>query len=191
MTVLVTVTVPPPPPEVARRAERLTNVVHSGLRVWVEQQAREEARSRHFSEGHLRQAIGRRFQGQLQDLNGAVADALVFLVVNAAAAVMEQELRKAMEEVRLAAQDRETLRERLAEHVETRRLLKPAPPERAHLRVVPPVSDEHLAEVDVRTEAASVRMQLMMDRRTKFIGTMFTLMKRVSDLPDSAVRHLS
>ncbi|HEX8568456.1 MAG TPA: hypothetical protein VF699_00820, partial [Caulobacteraceae bacterium] len=122
---------------------------------------------------------------------GPEADAVVFLVVNAANKIMEQELRDAMDEVRASAEDRETLHARLAEFIETRSLLKPAPPERAHLRLVPPVSEEHLAEIDERTEAASLRMQLMMDRRTKFIGTLFNLMTRISTLPDTAVGALA
>ena len=190
MTVPVTVAVPSPPPDIKWRAERLSSGLQPGVRAWIDQQARGEVSSAHFDEGVLRQAVARRFSGQVQNPLGLQADALVFLVLKDAAALMERDLRRAMEELRDSTEEKLVLRQALDDYLDTRRLVRDRP-ERAHLRVVPPVSEEHLAALEHRAEKASANLQTMMDRHGKFIATLYTLLSRVTATPDSLVRELS
>jgi hypothetical protein len=132
----------------------------------------------------------RRFQRQIVDPRSRQADAVVFLVLKTAAYAMEEELRDAMAAVKVAADEKAAAAEALDEFVESRGLLKPPPPERAHLRVVPPVSEQRLEELDEATASAERRVQRLMERRTRFISTLFNMLSRVSATPDTVVQTL-
>jgi hypothetical protein len=190
MQPLGTVALPPPPPQIKLRAERITHHAGREVRVWIDHQAREEVRSPVFNEALLRGAVLRRFQGQIADSKGRQADAVVFLVLKAAAYAMEEELREAMGAVKDAADEKAAAVAALDEFVESRSLLKTPPPERGHLRVVPPVSGQRLEELDDAMVSAERRVQRLMERRTRFISTLFNMLSRVSATPDTVVRTL-
>ena len=190
MPPLGSVALPPPPPQIKLRADRLTSHAHREVRSWITHQAREEVRSPMFDESRLRNVVLRRFQGQISDGRGLQADAVVFLVLKTAAYAMEQELRTAMAAVRDGVEEKQAAVAKLDAFIESRLLLKPAPPERAHLSVAPPISEQRLSELDQAVASATVRVQLLMERRTRFISTLFNMLSRVSATPDTVVQTL-
>ena len=190
MQPLAIAALPPPPPQIKLRADRLTSHAHREVRSWIAHQAKAELRSPIFEEARLRNAVMRRFQGQIVDGRGLQADAVVFLVLKTAAYAMEQELRDAMAAVKAGVDAKEAAVATLDRFFEDRLLLKDPPPERAHLRVVPPVSEQRLGELDQAVASAAVRVQLLMERRTRFISTLFNMLSRVSATPDTVVQTL-
>ena len=189
MLPLVPVDVSPALPELKQRAERLATGLHPGLRGWIERQAREEANHSFLDERRLRQAVARRFQSQTE-LSAPEEDSLAFLVLRAASEVIEQDVRAAMAIVVEADAAAQAAHATLKEFIETRALLKPPPPERAHLRVVPPVSQERLEELDRDAEAAAGRLQMINDRRSKVVAALFGLIKRLP-ADQSGLRRLA
>ena len=190
MLPLVPVDVAPAPPELKQRAERLAWGLHPGLKAWIERQAREEAAYPHFDERRLRQSVARRFQSQ-GELSPAEADSLMLLVLKAAADVAEQDLRQAMASAVEIDEERRTSLAALAEFVTSRALLKPPPPERAHLRVLPPVSHERLEQLEQAVQSSAVRLQLATDRRSKVIAALFAVMKRAPLRQQPGLRRLT
>ena len=177
------------PPELRHRADQLSMRLHPGVRAWIDRQAREEAAHPHFDERRLREAVTRRFLSQ-DELAPVEADALVFLILKMAADVTEQAFAGAMDLLRRTNEEREALRAALAEYLETRALLKPAPPERAHLRLVPPVSDEHLTELDETAKGAGVRLQVTADVRNRLLSALLAAMKRIDSWEQPGLSRL-
>ena len=178
MLPLVPVDLAPKLPELKQRADRLSSGLSPSLKTWIEQQGREQAAYPHFDEARLRLAVVRRLQGQPQQ-HPLQTDGLVLLVLKAAADAAEQELRRGMQALRRSHEDKQAAVAVLAEFHESRSMLKPPRPERAHLRVVPPLSEQRLSELDETTEAAAQWLQVLNDRRSRVIAALFGTMKRL------------
>ena len=178
------------PPELKHRADQLSTRLQPGVRAWIERQAREEAAHPHFDERRLRQAVTRRFLSQ-GELPAVETDALAFLVLKAAVDFVEQEFGATVMLLRETDEQRDASRAALAEFMESRALLKPPPPERAHLRVVPPVSDERLAQLDEAAKGAGVKLQVIQDLRSRLLVSLLAVMKRIGSWEQQDLRRLS
>lgn len=190
MLPLVPVDAAPTLPELRQRADLFSAQLNPGPRSWIERQGREEANYPHFDEGRVRQAVTRRFQAQAEELGAGGAEALVLLVLKTAADATEHELREAMESLRYANEQKQASHEAMSLYLETRALLKEPPPERAHLRVVPPVSQERLAELDEMAESASLKLQMATHRRSKVVSALYAVMKKLPVVPEAALHRL-
>lgn len=185
MPPLVPAVVSPSPPELKQRADRLSYGLHPGVLAWIEREARAEIGHTRIDEFRLRQTVARRFNSQVGELSAAETDAMVFLVLKTAAGLTENLFRDTLKLIWALNEDRRTLREALAFYVETRPMLKTPPPERSHLRVVAPVADDHLQELDSAAEAASLRLQSLTEQRNRVLSALYGLVKKA---PASAAR---
>ena len=185
MPPLVPAVASPSPPELKQRADRLAYGLHPGVLAWIEREANLEVAQPRIDEFRLRQTVARRFNSQGGELSAAETDAMVFLVLKTAAGLTETLFRDTLKLIWKLNEDRQVLREALALYIETRPLLKTPPPERSHLRVVPPVADGHLEALDAEAEAASLRLQLLTEQRNRVLSTLYGLVKKA---PASAAR---
>jgi hypothetical protein len=191
MTPVVLVGVSPPSPEIQRRAEELSSGLTPLVRAWIDQQARQAVEPPYFDEVRVRQAALVRFHGQITNPRGAAADALVFLVLKHVAHATQRELREVVAAVVGGNEARHAAQEALDDYNLTRPLLREPPPERAHLRVVPPVSEERLAEIDAAVEAATLQLQPVMDRHSRLIAALFHMMMRISSVENTGLPQLA
>ncbi|MBI1961897.1 MAG: hypothetical protein HYS37_00850, partial [Candidatus Rokubacteria bacterium] len=60
----------------------------------------------------------------------------------------------------------------------------------ADLRAVQDELKGKLDSLNEMSEMTSLRLQMMMDRRSKFISTLSSIMKRISDTQDTLVQNL-
>ena len=178
MLPLVPADLAPRLPELRQRADRLSSGLRPSLKSWIEQQGREQAGYPHFDEARLRLAVVRRLQGQPQQ-HPLQTEGLVLLVLKAAADAAEQELRRGMDALRRFHEEKQAALAALADFDASRSLLKPPPEARAHLRVVPPVSEQRLTEIDDGAEAAAHWLQVLNDRRSSVVAALFGTMKRL------------
>ena len=163
------------PPQLQGRANELTRGTPPAILAWIEQQAREEVEQGRVDPFRARERVTRRFCSREAPITSAESDALLFLMLMAVARLTETLFRDTLRRICRINAESQALRQELAFYVETRPMLKAPPPERAHLRVVPPVSDEHLQALDEEAAAATGSLPTLSEQRNRLIAFLYGL----------------
>jgi hypothetical protein len=110
----------------------------------------------------------------LLDLNLGDVESLVALVMAQAARDADADLKNLLTELKLANKSKEELREALSRRASG----------------VRPVSSARPDPIDALTEMNAVRLQMLMDRRAKYISAISGILKKISDTQSSIVGNL-
>lgn len=165
------------PPDAVRLHQALVQRVQPPVRAWIGNEARRLAMAGPRAapdEAAVRAQVRSRFAGQR--LGEMDIDALVMMVMMEAAAAEEQATRDLLEQMKATNAEREKLRALQAE-----------------ARKQGAARDELKGKLDSLNEMSqvnSLRLQMLMDRRSKFLNIVNNIMKKISSTQDTLVQNL-
>lgn len=166
------------PPEAVRLHGALMPKVQPAVRSWIDQEAKRLVMAGPKTapdEAAVRAHVRTRFAGQ--PLGEMDIEALVVLVMMEAAAAEEQAIRDQLEQMKKTNAERERLRALQAESRNKQEAVK------AELKA-------KLDSMNEQSQMNQIRLQMMMDRRSKLMSTLSNIMKKISSTQDTLVQNL-
>jgi hypothetical protein len=166
------------PADSERLHARLSGRLQPSVRSWINLEANKLRGQPAVDESRLRADILTRFKGQNPGSNDILA--IAFLVMMQAAQDADRDLKAIMEETRATNESSRKPREKTAQQKST---LSPARQGSSAMEKGGPAANE-------MSEMISMRLQMTMDRRSKFISTLSNIMKKISTTQDTLVQNL-
>ena len=184
------------PADSERLHARLSGRIQPSVRAWITLEANKLRGQPAVDERRLRADIAARFKGQ--NLGGNDIEAIAFLVMMQATRDADSDLKAATEKVRATNESRRKLREGTAPQTPVRTPAGQGPPAMAKGGPAGPVkaatapedTGRNLDSMNEMSEMTSMRLQMAMDRRSKFISTLSNIMKKISDTQGALVQNL-
>lgn len=179
--------VTPLPADLAMRADRLAIKLQPAVRAWVAQQGRAMAQAPTADVARIRGAVAQRFRGQINPQGGDI-ETLVMLVLMECVRQEQADLRDMLAAMQASRQKRAALRgagQTVRDAASGRSGLVRAPG--AAVRSSFAGSRDSMSEMG---EAESLRLQMAMDRHSKFMSTLSNLLKKMSETSSGIVQNL-
>lgn len=177
-----------------------TDKLSPDLRAWVKSEARATVDSGQAPDPNLiADKVRTRLSGQ--DYSGADIEAIAFLVMMEASKAAQDDLRDIMAQVKAQNERKAAMREAMqAQRAATGKDQVATGPELKAICVAPPCKPQLAAEVSRAAdqkdsmsemgEMQSMRLQMLMDRRSKFIETLSNLLKKQSETASTVTQNL-
>lgn len=181
------------PADAERLHARLSGRLQPSVRSWITLEANKLRGQPAVDERRLRADIAARFKGQNIDI-----EALMVLVMFEASRDADRDLKAIMEEIKATNESKRKMRESAAQQKSARTEARQGSSAMEKGGTAPPVKTVAAPENTVRnldamnemSETTSMRLQMTMDRRSKFISTLSNIMKKISTTQDTLVQNL-
>jgi hypothetical protein len=167
------------PPEATALNVKLTPRVQPSARMWIDDQAKRLSRGQ-MDEGSLHSAILNRFAGQ--PMKTGDVEAIKFLTHIQAIKYMDDDVRAMNGELRSIEKQKSELRAKISHQEADSKVAKRKP-----------MRDELKGQLDgmnEMSEMTSLRLQMTMDRRSKFISTLSNIMKKIGTTEETITQNL-
>jgi len=170
------------PTEAVALQQKLKPRLSPTVREWVGREAAQLRLRRDVDEAAVRAAVRKRFEGQ--KLSNMDIDALVMLVMMEMAQAEDKDLRATMDQMQEANRRKQQLRETQTKVKEQQAQV------RQQLRAESRTNAPKLDSMNEMSEMTSLRLQMTMDRRSKFISTLSNIMKKISTTQETLTQNL-
>ena len=167
------------PPEAMALHARLTPKVQPSVRMWIDEQAKRLSQGQ-MDEGSLHTGILNRFTGQ--PIKTGDVEAIKFLTQIQAIRYMDGDIREMNGKLRSIEDQKRELRAKISRQKVG-----------SNVTQLKPMSDDLKVKLDgmnEMSEMTSLRLQMTMDRRSKFIETLSNIMKKVGTTMDTITQNL-
>jgi hypothetical protein len=188
------------PPGAAARDAALMAKIGPESRVWIAGEANHEAAQPVVSEASAVSAV--RMSPLFAGLSDGDIEALAFLVMMEASQSSEQDLNQIMQGVKAIDNAKAAARQKAASTSQVSPAAKIPPTAIKHLAIQSPPhprpdldaaiahSKDSLDSLNELGETESLRLQMAMDRRSKFMTALSNLMKKMSDTDSAITQNL-
>jgi hypothetical protein len=187
------------PADAARLHDRLSGRIQPSVRAWIRQEANKFRGQSVVDEKRLRADIAARFKGQNLGMGGVGdIETVAFLVMMMAARDAQEDLKALMEQTKAQNESRRKAR---VSATSVKNMQSPAgqrqpatkmggPTAPVMTRTAPDNTGRNPDSMDEMDEPARMRLQALMDRKSKTIEVLTRIMKKVSDTQGGLVQNL-
>jgi len=184
------------PADSERLNARLSARIQPSVRSWITLEANKLRGQSVVDENRLRADIAARFKGQ--NLGSNDIDAIAFLVIMQATRDADSDLKATMEKVKATNESKRKTQEFAAPLKSAQTparqgspaMMKGGPAGPVKAGTAPENTAQNLDSMNEMSEMNSLRMQMMMDRRSKFISTLSNIMKKITTTQETLVQNL-
>jgi len=161
------------PPEAIALQKKLLPRLSPSVRAWISREAAQLRVRRNVDENAVRASVRKRFDGQT--LSTADTDAMFMLLMLEMLQAKSGDLQDQVTQVQESNARKCQLKDKLRDE---------------HRTNAPAASSQKLDGMNEMSEMTSLRLQMTMDRRNKFISTLSNIMKKISTTQDMLVQNL-
>lgn len=167
------------PPEAMALNAKLAPKVQPSVRMWIDEQAKRLSQGQ-MDEGSLHTVILNRFARQ--PIKTGDVEAIKFLAHTQAIKYMDNDITEMNGKLRSIEEQKRELRTRISRQEADSKVTK-----------LKPISGDLKGQLDgmnEMSEMTSLRLQMTMDRRSKFISTLSNIMKKIGTTEETITQNL-
>jgi hypothetical protein len=187
------------PADAVRLHDRISGRIQPSVHSWIRQEANKFRGQSVVDEKRLRADIAARFEGQNpSSMSGVDIEAVAFIVMMQATKDADSDLKALMEQTKAQNESRRKAR---VSATSVKNMQSPAgqrqpatkmggPTAPVVTRTAPDNTGRNPDSMDEMDEPARMRLQALMDKRSKTIDTLTRIMKKVSDTQGGLIQNL-